>query len=91
LTLVRYYAGVVVIYFAAFLALAIVWGGLGFHIESLRIWSLPFVGAALGAFFTWVTMARFGNDAGSIYFLPTVGHVTFLLMLAFAVSRSVHG
>jgi hypothetical protein len=90
MTLSRYYTAVALVYFAAFLAVAFLAGGLAAHPESLRVWSLPFAGAGLGAFFTWVTIARFGNAGGSIYFLPTVGHVTFLVILAISVMRAGH-
>ena len=87
----RYYAAVASLYFATFLAVAFFAGGLAQDLTSLRLWSLPFMGAGMGLFVTAAAIARFGNAGGSIFFVPTVLHVTLLLILAFAIVRTGHG
>ena len=88
MTLARYYAAVAVVYFAAFLAVALLLGGLAEDPTNLRLWSLPFMGAGVGLFGTWAAIGRFGDLGGSIFFSPTLLHVLVLLVLAFAVLRT---
>jgi hypothetical protein len=87
MTLARYFAAVAVVYFATFLALALILGWLAEGPADLRLWSLPFLGASFGVFCTWVTMERFGDIGGSVYFFPTVIHVFVFIVLAFAMFR----
>lgn len=90
-TLLRYCVIVAAIYFVVFLAAVLFLDRAEAPSAalSLRLWSLPLAGAAMSLFVTWVTIARFGNMGGSIYFTPTVTHATLIIVLVFALIRTL--
>jgi hypothetical protein len=83
--LAHYYGIVAAVYFLVFLTIVFLLEGTAVTDIPARVWLLPFAGAAIGCFVTFVCIIRFGNMGGSIYFTPTAIHIATLLAVAWGV------
>jgi hypothetical protein len=89
--LAHYYGIVAAVYFLVFLTIVLLSGGTALASIPARMWLLPFAGAAMGCFSTFVCIGRFGNMGGSPYFTPTVLHITMILAIVWACVMTAYG
>jgi hypothetical protein len=77
-----YIAIVAFVYVLAVLAAGFVLGELDVSSidKILAMWPIPVAALGISAFGTLIMIWRFGDQTGSIYFLPTVMHVFLLLV-----------
>ena len=77
-----YIAIVSLVYIFAFLTAGFAVGYLDVSSSDaiLAMWPIPLAALGLSAFVTLGTIWRYGDDTGSIYFLPTVIHGALLLI-----------
>jgi hypothetical protein len=91
MSVVRYGAIVAAIYFLVFLGVVLLVGGADPRATEFpwRLWLLPFAAMAFSVLATTGAITRFGNKGGSLYFTPTVLHITLLIVIVFAVVRAL--
>jgi hypothetical protein len=89
--LAHYYGIVAAVYFIVFLTIVLLLGGTTVTDIPARLWLLPFAGAAIGCFATFICIISFGYLGGSIYFTPTAVHILVLLAVAWAVVSTAYG
>jgi hypothetical protein len=87
--LARYY-GIVAAIFLAFLMVLVLLGDGALANIPARMWFLPIAGAAMGCFFTFVCMLRFGSMGGSVYFTPTALHIAVILAMAWLFTLQLY-
>jgi hypothetical protein len=83
MTLLRYNVIVAAVYFAVFLTIGVLSGGLNHRLTELLLMS--FMGAGAGVLVTMAAVARFGDLGGSKYFVATAIHVGIVCTVAFVV------
>ncbi|HEY6642972.1 hypothetical protein [Povalibacter sp.] len=89
--LAHYYGIVAAVSFFVFLTIVLLFGGTALTSIPARMWLLPFAGAAMGCFFTFVCIVRFGSMGGSTYFTPTVLHIAMILAIVWAGVMTAYG
>lgn len=83
----RYNVIVAAVYFALFLTVGVLAGGLNHR--SMELLLMPLMGGGLGVLATIAAVARFGHLGGSTYFAATVLHVALVCAGVFALALSV--